>query len=109
MRLVTGLETLVNRAVYSANLLERAVHEPNGWTISWGPHNVPAERHVGDDGVTFVADIEEACYLAPVASNVVLRQGGDIVAVRAMDHPGDTGFSVSWRLAITVGEWAGVA
>lgn len=95
-----NLDTLVSRAVYAAALLERALHNPTGWTVSYGPHEIPMERRVTEDGVTFRGTVPETCWLdAP--TNVVLRHDGQVVGVRAIDHPGDCGFDIDWSLALS--------
>lgn len=88
----------ISRLLYVAHLMERAVHETQGWTIEWGPHTVPAQRVLTDAGVRFEATFPEICYLTPMPPNATLRFNGETVAIRALDHPGDCAFALSWAL-----------
>jgi hypothetical protein len=96
------LEALSAHAVYAARLFERALHEPSGWTITWGPFTEDAVRTLHEDGVTFEAEFPPACYLTPPHPNAELRHNGEVVAVRAIDFVGDTAFAVTWDLASKV-------
>lgn len=96
------LEQIVSRAVYSAALLERAVHDRGPWTMKWGPLEVVAKRTVHPGGVSFEAVFPEACWIAPPEPNITLLCRGEFVAMRAVAHPGDTAFAVTWDLAATV-------
>jgi hypothetical protein len=93
------LEHLASQAVYAAALFERALHDEGPWTMTWGPHEVEAVRVVEGDGVRFEAVFPEACYLQPPDPNVVLRCRGEMQAMRAIAHPGDAAFAVTWDLA----------
>lgn len=101
---MTDLDAMASRAVYAAHLLENAIHATDGWTISWGPHEVPAIREVLDDGVRITAIFPETCYLDRSERNAVLRLNGEVVAVRNIGHPGDTGFAITWDLASKAAE-----
>lgn len=90
----------VSRLLYVARLLERAVHETTGWTVQWGPHTVSATRVLTEDGVRFEAAFPEACYLTPMPPNASLLHNGEVVAIRALEHPGDTAFVLEWALHI---------
>jgi hypothetical protein len=94
-----ALDFAVSRAVFAARLLERAAHAKGGWTITWGPHTVEAVREETPVGITFTATFPEVCYLEPPDPNVVLRHNGEVVSIKAIDHPGDTGFTITWALA----------
>jgi hypothetical protein len=102
------LERIVSKAVYVAALLERALHDEGPWTITWGPHEVEAERIVHDDGVTFSAVFPETCWIAPPEGSMALRCRGEVASVRAVDHPGDVAFAVTWDLAARAAQPAGV-
>lgn len=93
------IDATVNRILYVAHLMERALHEPDHWSIQWGPYTVPATRVVTDTGVRFDAEFPEICLIAPMPRNASLCFRGEIVAIRALDHPGDCGFSLSWALS----------
>lgn len=93
------LEQIVSRAVYSAALLERALHDRGPWTMKWGPVEVVAQRTLHDGGVSFTAEFPEACWITRPEPNVTLRCRDEVVAVRVVEHPGDAAFAVTWDLA----------
>lgn len=93
------LERIVSQAVYSASLLERAVHDRGPWTMKWGPLEVVATRTRHEHGVSFEAVFPEACWLARPEPNITLLCRGQFVAMRAVEHPGDAQFAVTWDLA----------
>lgn len=86
------------QAVYAARLFERALHDEGPWTMTWGPHEVQAERIVTEEGVEFRATFPEVCYLVPPEPNVVLRCRGEVAGVRPIEHPGDAAFAITWAL-----------
>jgi hypothetical protein len=96
------LERLASHAVYSAALLERAVHDRGPWTMRWGPIEVVAKRTVHEGGVSFEAVFPEACWITRPEPNVTLLCRGKFAAMRAVEHPGDTAFAVTWDLAAAV-------
>jgi hypothetical protein len=96
------LEQIVSRAVYSAALLERAVHDRGPWTMKWGPIEVVATRTTHEGGVRFEAVFPEACWLARPEPNITLLCRGKFAAMRAVEHPGDAQFAVTWDLAAAV-------
>ena len=93
------IDFTVNKILYVAHLMERALHEPEGWSIQWGPYTVPATRVITDTGVRFDALFPEMCHLSPMPRNASLCFRGEVVAIRAMEHPGDCGFALSWALS----------
>jgi hypothetical protein len=93
-----SLDIKVSKVVYAAKLLERALHDTGSWTMSWGPFEVPAVRVLDDDGVLFSAVFPEVCHLEEPSPTVLLRCDGDIVSSRDIDFPGDTSFSLLWRI-----------
>ncbi len=96
------LDQIVSRAVYSATLLERAVHDRGPWTMKWGPIEVVATRTKHESGVRFEATFPEACWIARPEPCITLLCRGEFAAMRTVDHPGDTQFAVSWDLAAAV-------
>lgn len=92
------LDSTVAKVVFTARLLERAVHDPGPWTMSWGPHTVPAKRVLTDDGAIFVAEYPDVCYIQRFEAPLVLACNGETVGVREMDWPGDCAFTVDWTI-----------
>lgn len=84
--------------MYAAALFERAVHDPGPWTVTWGPHEVDVVRRKTADGIVFEATFPEACYIETPEPNAALRCRGEVMAIRAIDFPGDTRFMVTWEL-----------
>lgn len=99
-----NLDLTVARAVFTTKLLERALHDEGPWTLSWGPFEVPIERTVTSDSVTFHAEFPEHCYLEPPLPVAVLWCDGEAVAAKTIDFPGDGGFTVEWTLRARVVE-----
>lgn len=94
-----ALDTLAARAVYAARLLERAIHSPGPWKISWGPFTVDAVRAIHDDRVVFSAEFPDACFIEQPASTATLLDAGEVVSVREVAFPGDGAFSMDWVVA----------
>lgn len=92
------IDVQVNRLLYVAHMIERAIHEPDGWTIRWGLYDVPATRVLTDSGVRFDAVFPEVCLIAPMPRNAALCHRGEVMALRALDHPGDCAFAVQWAM-----------
>lgn len=99
---MSTLDALAARAVYAARLLERAVHSPGPWQISWGPFTVPAERVISESGVTFKAQFPDHCYLVPPSARATLLCDGEVVSVREIDFLGDRAFEMEWRITAQV-------
>lgn len=91
------------QALFAARLLSSAVHHPGPWFFRWGDVQVPAERRHTETGVTFVGQFPEVCYLHRPEGGLVLlcedEGGPHVMAIRSVEeheHPGDTGFVVTW-------------
>lgn len=98
------VELSVSQALFAARLLESAVHHPGPWTFKWGEIEIPAERTVSDDGVRFVGRFPDVCYLSRPEGSLLLLCEGIVMGMRAPDefeHPGDTGFTVTWKVLAT--------
>lgn len=95
-----ALDAAVARTVYMARLLERAAHSTGVWTMSWRGVEVRAERTIGDEGVTFRAEIPALCPLSEAGSDVVeLRLDGVLQHVIDVTVPHERGFTVEWTIA----------
>lgn len=94
------LDFAVARLVFGARVMERALHDPGPWTISWGPFSAPAERVVSDVEVVFRAEFEDQCYLLRPEPTATLRCAGEVVGVREVEFPGDQPFVVEWALSL---------
>lgn len=96
------LDTKVAQALYALRGLERALHSAGPFSIRWNGIEVPALREVTDEGVVFRATFPEMCWLDAPDPCLTLLDGGEVVGVKAMGAPGDTGFVVSWTLGTRI-------
>ena len=101
------LDAQVSRAVLAVRLLEDLVHRPEGWTMQWGPHEVPVEREVTQESVMLRASFPDVCHLARVSDPLVLKHDGVVRSVRSDTHPGDGGFAVEWVVSARTDVLAG--
>lgn len=92
---MTHLERSVSRALYVATRVEKMLHDNGPWTITWGPHEVPASRTIEDDQITFSASIPEVCWIVRPTGGIELRCNGEVVAIQHIEDPGDGPFSVT--------------
>ena len=92
------LDSTVAQAVYRARSLERALHDPGPWTMSWGPHEVPACRLISDDRILFLAHFPSHCYLMVPDPTLTLLCAGEEIGSREIVFPGDGEFAVEWSL-----------
>jgi hypothetical protein len=86
------------QALFAARMLEAAVHHPGPWTFSWGGFEVPATKTITDDGVVFIGQFPDHCWLDRPKDGLLILCEGQIMGIRRMDHPGDTGFVVTWEV-----------
>jgi len=93
------LEQSVSQAVFAARLLEDLVHRPTGWTLKWGPFEVPARVIPCGSGVQVEGSFPDVCYLARPTSPLLLKFEGEVRSVRDIEHPGDGGFDVQVEIA----------
>ena len=96
----SGLEFRAAQALFAARSLERAIFSEGPWTMRWGGVTVPAVREVTGTGVTFSADFPDLCYLDRPDSGLLLLDGDEVIGIRRIDHPGDTGFVVRWEISV---------
>jgi hypothetical protein len=94
------LDFAVASAVYRARQIERALHDSGPWTMTWGPHEVPACRLVGESSIKFLGHFPEHCFLVAPDPALTLKCRGEVVGTRAIEFPGDGEFGVEWELAL---------
>ena len=102
-----NLDYTVSRAVFGARVLERALHGKGVWTLAWGPLEVPVERTIVDDGVTFTAHFPEVCHLEPPYPVALLKVDGEVISAKTIEHPGEGPFMVEWTMRTRVIETVG--
>lgn len=89
------------QALFAARMLEAAVHHPGPWTFKWGEIEVPAEKTFTDEGVVFAGEFPSVCYLRRPEGSLEIRCEGIVMGMRSVEefeHPGDTGFTVTWAV-----------
>lgn len=91
----------VAQALFAARMLEAAVHDPGPWSFRWGGIEVPAERTLTDEGVVFTGRFPDVCWIQRPTDGLVILCNGVVMGMRRIDeveHPGDTGFTVTWSV-----------
>lgn len=96
--MVESLDSVVAQVVFTAKCLEKAVHDPGPWTVTWNGRTVPAHRFEIDAGVVFCAKFEEHCHLDVPPLEVSLDCADEIVTVRVIEFPGDGAFDIQWAI-----------
>lgn len=95
-----SLEQRISSVALAVRTVERAFHDPLGWSFRWGPHVLPATVVATERGVTFSAEVPEMCYLTPVDEPVTLWHRDDMLGARQITHPGDAAFGIDWELSL---------
>ena len=90
MSMTMTLDHLATQAIAKARLLERAVHEPEGWSVVVGDQAVSAERVALPSAVQFTAWLEptEDC-------TAMLCHNGEILSVRGCEPQTET-WGLQW-------------
>jgi hypothetical protein len=88
------LESSTAQAVFLAQLLSCAIHDPGPWTVAVDGVEAPAGRAFTDDSVTFFADFHR-----PVAGVAELRLAGEPVSYLPVESP--VPFELTWTLTLT--------
>lgn len=91
---MSNIEDSVSRVLYVASRVEKMLHDDGPWTITWGPHEVPAIRTITADCVSFTASIPETCWIVRPHGSVDVRCDGEVVAFQHIADPGDAPFVV---------------
>lgn len=89
------------QALFAARMFEAAVHHPGPWTFQWGSIEVPATKTVTGSGIVFTGRFPDVCYLQRPEGSLTILCEGVVMGMRApeeMEHPGDTGFEVTWKV-----------
>jgi hypothetical protein len=101
MDLHPDVEIDAAQALFAARMLEAAAHDNGPWTFRWGGIEIPAERVLADDGVHFSGTFPDVCWLDRPTDGLTILLRGEVMGIRRIDeveHPGDTGFVVSWAV-----------
>jgi hypothetical protein len=95
---VDTIRQTVNRNLMTLTLIERAVNQPEGWTVQIGSEVVSAQVIVADGTVTFWASFPA---MAGVEPRALVAHGGELRAVVPVDSAflGDR-FEFEWTLAV---------
>lgn len=97
-----SLERQISSVTLAVQTVERAFHDPQDWSLRWGPHTLPATVVTDRNGVTFSAEVPDACYLAPVDEPVTLWHRDVMLGARPIGHPGDVAFGIDWVITLDV-------
>lgn len=97
---MSALDFQVARAAFLARQMERALHDPGPWTISWGPFEMPACRMIGEDRIVFLAHFPAHCYLVAPETPATLLCRGEFVGADDIEFPGDGEFELQWVLSL---------
>lgn len=92
-----NLDVLAARAVFTAKLLERALHDDGPWTIQIGEHEHPASREFTDTGVLFSVVFDLPASDEPVIAT--LRCAGVTQDVKSVSLVGGN-FALSWAVSV---------
>lgn len=82
-----ALDTLVNRLLFSARLLERLVYDPQPWTAKWDDIDVPLKKVLLDEGVTLSVVIPPS----PKTASLDIFCGDELVISRQVTGSGSFG------------------
>jgi len=91
-----NIDGAVARAVFHARLMERVLHDPGPWELSWGPHRVPARKLVDVTGVSLLGLFPATCYLSRPEPALGLWLRRELVDMRPLADPGDEEFVAAW-------------
>jgi hypothetical protein len=94
------LDEAVAQAVFTARLLERALHDSGPWALEYGGQRLPAHKVFCGDHIHFRALLPQQCWLAAPDGVMSLLAGGETVSVRPFTHVGDGGFVLDWTIAL---------
>jgi hypothetical protein len=78
------LDFRVAQALHKARQIERALHDPGPWTITYGNHIMPAVRFILDDRVTFWAHFPDACWIKSADRVLTLQCRDEEVGVKPL-------------------------
>lgn len=93
-----SLDLAVARAIHANHVLERALHEPRGWTIALGSMHLPVVREVFSTGVSFTTHLPALELIQSLPLGLYHR--GVLQDCREA-RPGEDLSEVVWELALT--------
>lgn len=94
------MQLRVAAALMQWRLIERALHEKDGWTMEAAGVRVPAEVVVLDSEVRFSAEFPSVCFLDDAPSLVALYCGDDLLRVIDTDVFEIGGNIVEWTMSM---------
>lgn len=92
------LDLAVAQAVAAARLLERALHQADGWEMEYSGQRFPVTRRVCSQSIHLVGEMPAQCWVSEPDGWLSLLVDGDLVARRPIPHPGDGGHQFDWTL-----------
>ena len=98
---MSTLDFRIAQAAFAARRMERALHDPGPWEISYQGIRVPAVRFIHSDRITFVGHFPEMCWVdVPDSPSMSLLCRGEVVDARPVEHFGDGAFEFRWGMSI---------
>jgi hypothetical protein len=90
----------VNRNLMALRLIERAMHEPTGWTVRYGGITVPVQVIVSDAGVTFWAAIPAGLGDRTAVGAAICHNNQMLWAILVV-APGEAAFEIEVTITAT--------
>lgn len=97
------LELAVAQAVHAAHLMERALHQPDGWEMEYSGQRFPVTRVKHFGHLHLRGTMPDQCWMAQPAGVIFLYVDGEMVSSRPIEHPGDGEHVFDWVLAVHQG------
>lgn len=95
---MSDIQLILNQHLTALRLVERAMHDPSGWTFRMGEHTTNAQVTVSDFGVSFWG-LLPAPGATVVAIDVLHRD--ELVWARVVEVPDPAGrIEVEWTWAV---------
>ncbi len=94
-----SLESLVQQRLMRLRAVERALHDPHGWTLRCDGGEAPVEVTRGEESILFSASLPPMCSVGdefPLA--YFCKDGEPVYAIRLDTHLGEAGTEVSFEI-----------
>lgn len=92
------LDQVVAQTVAAARLLERALHQPDGWEMEYSGQRFPVTRRMCSRSIHLIGEMPPQCWVSEPEGWLSLLVDGTLVARRPVAHPGDGAHSFEWTL-----------
>lgn len=104
---MTALEAQVSKALMRLRMIERAIHDQQGWTLHCAGMSAPATIEVTGDLLRITGTLPGACTIGdefPIVD--IAKDGEQVWSVRLDGHLGEQGTEVGYEFGpgVLVGE-----